>query len=231
MTFITALGLFTIFLYITAYLFILGALFYGLDFDIIIRNFIMKDTEVKEFINKRDWQKLSELPSDGSKACCELNEEYGVFGVYQIALKKDVKSIGNNLIHKNIGYTGKSKDIQARTAVIRQPNTKEHGAARYIRQNNINSEDVVVRYFYTKNLSIAGVIEKNIQDKTKEKFGYSFKWKAASDGKDGIIPTILDLFSDLDFDNRLQTVQKILGVHREISELELQDTLNEFIRT
>ena len=161
-----------------------------------------------------DWVSVSKIPSTGSSEQDRLNDMYGKSGVYQVALTEDIESIGQSLVHPKIGYTGKSKDILARTYDIRQP-AGSHGAGRYIRQNGYNKEtDVKIRYAYTSSEDCSK-LEKNIHDECTNEYGYRFSWTEASAGNDGCYSQLLELSNKL-------TVEEIFDIIPVLKQLAIQ---------
>lgn len=168
-----------------------------------------------------DWIPVSKIPSSGSSEQDRLNDMYGKFGVYQVALTEDVESVGRDLVHSKIGYTGKSKDILARTYDFRQP-AGSHGVARYIRQNKYCKEkDVRVRYIYTSQEDYAN-LEREIHDESKNIYGYRFAWTDASAGNDGTYSQLLELSNKL-------TVEEIFDIIPVLKQLAIQKNTENFL--
>jgi len=78
--------------------------------------FTSEDCPVK-IADISDWRPVSQIPSNGSTERDNDNSS----GVYQIAHVSDIKEIGDTLVHQNIGYTGKGKNVYDRTYTVRQP--------------------------------------------------------------------------------------------------------------
>ena len=130
------------------------------------------------------WIPGSKIPSGRSNDEKIMNEKYGTSGVYQIAHVKDLDDISDNIVHKSIGYTGKSTDILSRTYSIR-PLKGSHGVNRYIKQNNLDKEtEVFIRYLYCSVDDICK-LEDWIHNQSKKNFDYRFLWSDASEGNDG----------------------------------------------
>lgn len=168
-----------------------------------------------------DWMPVSKIPSSGSSEQDRLNDMYGRSGVYQVALTEDVESIGQDLVHPKIGYTGKSKDILTRTYDIRQP-AGSHGAGRYIRQNKYCKEkDVRVRYVYTSQEDYTN-LEREIHDESKNRYGYRFAWTDASAGNDGTYSQLLELSNKL-------TVEEIFDIIPVLKQLAIKKNTENFL--
>lgn len=179
-----------------------------------MENIIKKITHISE------WRKVSELPSTPSRQLA-LNEEFSPAGVYQLATKSEIDTIGDELAHKDIAYIGKSANIHDRTYAIRLTansktgGTMRHNAGRYIRQNkNINLEDVYVRYLYC-DIGEETSIEQYLHQKMQELYGYRFKWKEASAGKDGDYSTATLLVGKLNNEERRNLIRYIQDLIKE----------------
>lgn len=143
-----------------------------------------------------DWMPVSEIPTDRQVKYRIMNEAHGSVGVYQVALTKDTVSIGKELVHSEIGYTGSSKNVLGRTYNIRAPKGS-HGASRYIRQAGLDREnDVCIRYVYTSEAKFID-LENAIFDLTNKKYGYRFKWTDASAGTSGKYSQMMDYAASL----------------------------------
>jgi hypothetical protein len=153
------------------------------------------------------WSPVDQIPTKNSKYYETMLKKYGKSGAYQIALAEDVADIGENFIHPNIGYIGKAGDILDRTYSVRAPKGK-HGAARFIRQNGLDRSKVLIRNLYTSYEDFP-TLEKALQNEMISRFGYSFKWSAASDGTRGNSSTILDIASRLPSNELLVVVKAI----------------------
>ena len=150
---------------------------------------------VSKIVTVSEWRSLTSLPSYPSNKAVAFDTEFGVFGVYQVALKSNIESIGTDIVNANIGYTGKSYNIHSRTYDIRWAATSTsgtHGAGRYIRQNDINPNDVVIRILYVSCKEEAHALETFIHDESQKLLGNRFAWREASAGKDGNLAMILD---------------------------------------
>jgi len=134
-----------------------------------------------------EWRKISELPSSNNVQR-SLDSQYGSTGIYQVADGEDIELIGDDLVSPHIGYIGKSSNIHDRTYKIRQTansktNSNSHGAGTYIRQN-LNPDSCFVRVLYCSEENTT-FMENLFHNEMQKHFGYKFKWKEASGGKDG----------------------------------------------
>jgi hypothetical protein len=155
-----------------------------------------------------DWMPVSQIPTARSAKYNIQNNTYGTVGIYQVALMKDIKEIGDELIHSKIGYTGKSTSILDRTYTIRAPKGS-HGASRYIRQEGLDREtDVCIRYIYCNESSFTA-LENKIFEETLKKFGHRFLWSDASAGTSGKYSQMLDYASCLTSDELLDALSEI----------------------
>lgn len=151
----------------------------------------INDSRIKKV---REWIPVAQLESTGSAGEQQRNEEYGTYGVYQVALKSDIELIGDDIIHEKIGYTGESKNIHKRIYTIRQQNG-EHGARSYIDANNLDRKNVYVRVLYTESQTFDHKqLEKDIHDKSTDRYGFRFAWKTASGGQDGLYTRTIQSF-------------------------------------
>lgn len=148
-------------------------------------------TNDSRIVKISEWTKVSSLTASANQ-WAELDSANTSSGVYQVAMKDDVESIGDSLIHEDICYTGESGRIHSRTYAIRQPNGT-HGASRFIRHNNLDANKIMIRYCYTNNDTLDHkTLENEIHTTSTKMFGKRFKWKEASAGNDGKYQTTLD---------------------------------------
>lgn len=166
------------------------------------------------------WIAVSTIPTKDSKLYNELIEKYGPSGVYQIAEKKDIDDIGENLVDPNIGYIGKSQNVLNRTYGVRAEKG-DHGAGRYIRQNDLSRDEVMIRYIYTPRDEITG-LEDNIHDLMRENYGYRFKWTEASAGNAGNYSMVLDYAEKL-------TAEELIDLIPELKQIAVRKNQEEFL--
>ena len=168
---------------------------------------------------KTPWIPVADVPTKPEEVE-KLAELFGTSGVYQVALTEDIEDIGENLVHEKIGYIGKSTNVVGRTYVIRMP-SGDHGASRYIRQNNLDRKtQVKLRYLYTDDQS---TLERGLHNMTKEKYGYDFKWREASGGTDGVYSQVLDLTE------KYLTTEQILDMIPELKKMAIKKNQQEFM--
>lgn len=168
---------------------------------------------------KTPWIPVADVPTKPEEIE-KLAEMFGTSGVYQVAMSEDIDEIGDDIVHEKIGYTGKSTNVVGRTYVIRMP-SGDHGASRYIRQNNLDRKtDVKLRYLYTEDQS---TLERGLHNMTKEKFGYDFKWREASGGTDGVYSQVLDLVE------KYLTTDQILDMIPELKKFAVKKNQQEFM--
>lgn len=150
-------------------------------------------------------------PTAGSNRDC-------LKAVYQIFHKKDRDSIGDNIIHDKIGYTGSSKDAWYRTVAIRQPKGS-HSCGVYLRNLDSNLDDIIIRYLcLDEDLTPKQIkgIENKIQKATKEKFGAAYAWDGASGGNSGKKDRIMSMLDfDLSRDDMLEIKDKLYSLYIE----------------
>lgn len=174
-------------------------------------------TDHKDIVAVGEWKRVSEIPYKYSPEVDDINEDVGMIGVYQVAAESELDNIGDSIVHPEVLYTGKSKNIHVRTYGIRQPNGS-HGASRYMREHKLDRERYYVRILYTtvdpKDL------EREIHDASEKKFGNRFKWKEASAGNDGNLSKVLDLLNKLSVDDLLTVKGNIKDAYLKRSEEE-----------
>jgi hypothetical protein len=143
-----------------------------------------------------EWRKIADLPSTEGR----------------------LETIGDNLVHQDIGYIGKSGNIHDRTYKIRQTansktNSQSHGAGVYIRQNeDLNVDTCYVRILYTADTD-SSFAESAFHNEMTNKFGYKFKWKEASGGKDGDYTNatiLVDKLGNEDRKNLIRYIEEII---------------------
>lgn len=168
---------------------------------------------------KTPWIAVADVPTKPEEVE-KLAEMFGTSGVYQVALSEDIEEIGDDVVHEKIGYIGKSTNVVGRTYVIRMP-SGDHGASRYIRQNNLDRKtDVKLRYLYTEDQS---TLERGLHNMTKAQFGYDFKWREASGGTDGVYSQVLDLTE------KYLTTDQIIDMIPELKKMAIKKNQQEFM--
>ena len=165
------------------------------------------------------WIPVADVPTKPEEVE-KLAEAFGTAGVYQVALTDDIAEIGDDIVHPQIGYIGKSTNVVGRTYVIRMPNG-DHGASRYIRQNDLDRKtQVKLRYLYSSDQS---TLERALHQMTKTKHGYDFKWREASGGLDGVYSQVLDLTT------KHLTAENILDIIPELKKIAVKKNQQEFM--
>ena len=132
--------------------------------------------------------------------------------VYQVFHKDDKDKIGDSLVHESIGYTGSSKDSWYRTVSIRQPNGS-HGCGVYMRNENLNLDDYVIRYLVLDEAVEPKEIkafERKIQQATEKKFNKKVAWDGASGGNSGSKDKILSLIGKLTSADEMLEIKETL---------------------
>jgi len=168
-----------------------------------------------------DWFQVSKIPTEKNPLYDEMNEQYGLHGIYQVAFADDIEDIGDNLVHQKIGYTGKSeKSILNRTYSIRIP-SGGHGVSRYIRQNGIDRSQVYIRYVYCAEENVSN-LETKIHTESKERFGYTFEWLEASAGSNGRVHLLLD-------EGKRLTSEELLYIISEYKKYAIETNAREFL--
>jgi len=139
-------------------------------------------------IAKTDWIPLNQLPTGRGPIVRDMKYRLDVTGagVYQIALKSSNPS-QDDIVQKDIGYTGRAANVFNRVGGLK---TGKHNAGKMIAEQNYKFEDVIVRYLFTKD-GDEQLLETKIHNETQHLFNYTFKWRKASGGTDGISTRIL----------------------------------------
>ena len=171
--------------------------------------------------NISDWRSVEHIPSGNSLAEKELNKKYGLPGVYQFCHVDDIEEVGDELVHESIGYIGQSKDIVNRTYTVRMP-SGNHGVNRIIKQRQWNRGEVYVRWLFCET---PVELENYLHSKMKNQFGYSFAWREASDGTDGIYSRALDALEGLTYEQYCDIIVFAKNKARETRILETENEL------
>lgn len=162
---------------------------------------------IKEII---EWKPISFVYGRNSPKLIDFVEKHGSHGVYQISLKEEQPE---EIIHKDIGYVGKSTNIMMRVYDIK---TNRHNCRTFLNSKNISINDISVRFLMTEPGNET-VLENLIHTINETEFGYRFKWREASGGNDGALIRIIesvDKINDIDelkqlsihIDNRAQEI-------------------------
>jgi hypothetical protein len=169
--------------------------------------------ETSKITHISEWRKIADLPSSESKHRA-LDAKYGASGIYQVATESDIDKIGDELVHGDIGYIGKSSNIHDRTYKIRQTansksNSQSHGAGVYIRQKeDLNVDTCYVRILYTAE-DDTSFMEAAFHNAMTSQFGYKFKWREASGGRDGDYTNATILVDKLNNEDRRNLIRYI----------------------
>ena len=155
--------------------------------------------------DKLDWQPLLTAVGRNSKKFVEMVEKYGAHGVYQVT-HKDYAT--DSLVDKNIGYIGKSTNIFGRVYDMK---TGQHNACNYIKHNNMDRGDVMVRYLFTEPEKETQ-LENYLHDEMNKNFGYRFAWREASAGNDG---ALLRLYEIID---RIENIDDLKSIARYVDD-------------
>ena len=165
----------------------------------------------EKIIEKSEWISMKDIPSysysnQTNKMKNFWSKYNGSNGVYQIIKTKDIKKIDNKIVHKDIGYSGKSSFMPRRVYESKTPSAT-HGVARGIVNGDLNLDELSVRLLFT-NPGDENELEKIIQTKTSEKYGYRYKWKFASLGNDGNVSKIINTISKLSIEELTEDVSQ-----------------------
>jgi hypothetical protein len=145
-------------------------------------------TDYKTIIKaKTEWTPLNQMPMGRGPIVKSMCQKYNVegHGVYQLALKSDLPI--DDIVHKSIGYTGMSSYVFSRVTGIKNG---KHNAGKMLIRQGLKHDDVMIRYLFTDDQSYQ-LLETLIHTESVQQFGYTFKWRNASGGTDGISTRIL----------------------------------------
>jgi len=165
------------------------------------------------------WYPISWIPSDDTNEYRKFIDEFGVGGAvrgcYQVALREDIDTIGEELVHEKIGYTGKGQDVLKRTSAIRAPKGN-HGVRVYITTYELDrAKDVVVRYLIVENIdNKEHELERLLHGEHQKEFGWNFAWHEASGGEAGRYVRVLDELDYLTSDLLLQLMGEIVKISK-----------------
>jgi hypothetical protein len=141
--------------------------------------------------SKLDWQRLDTIYNNVSAKMQHLIQEHGISGVYQI-VRTEHKT--EELLTKDIGYIGSSKNIFGRVYCVKI--NKNHTGGAFIKRNEIPFEEVWVRFLFTEPGKEKD-LEALLHNKMKQKFGYTFSWREASGGTDGHLTRLYEMIDKL----------------------------------
>jgi len=185
----------------------------------------MKNTDSR-IVEFSEWRKVSDLPANDplQKA---LDDKHSPTGVYQVAELSVIEKIADSIVHEDIGYTGMSQSIHSRTYSIRQPRGS-HGAAVFIRENNLDRDKVMIRFLYTDpNTNDHVSLENEIHSTSNKMFGKRFKWKEASAGVQGRYTRMIDDAKRLTSQEVLQLKNDLKDIYFELIQKEAVDNWEE----
>ncbi len=171
--------------------------------------------------SKTEWVSLSTMPMGKGPLVREMKKRFDTTGsgCYQLALKSELPI--EDIVHKNIGYTGLASDVFSRCVGIRNG---RHQAGKMIATQGIKLEDVVIRYLFTEKEDTS-FLETTIHNSSFQQFGYTFKWRKASGGLDGIATRVL---SDLDkIDNPAELKNIIVKAKTRFADIVLDAAMND----
>lgn len=175
-----------------------------------------------------EWIPIITIPTGGSKKAKAFEKKYGKSGCYQVAHASDLSSVGDEIIHEDIGYNGQSINYRDRTYGIRAPKGT-HGVNRYIRDKGLCKEtEVYIRYLETAKED-AKKLETAIHNATKTAHGYRFKWGEASEGQAGYLLTIKDKLPNLTSDELKEIIRHAAPLVTVAAAREAEEEVKEII--
>ncbi len=185
-----------------------------------------------------DWISLSEFPAAGSlknRGLSKFAQEYWdnfridqYCGVYQVSLTRP-----KQLVNEDIGYIGSSEHLPNRIFDLKKssmPGVKneKHMCGVYLREENIDVNDVYVRFIYPKvdtfkeQKAAVQVIERWLQVEHRNRFKYDlgYAWEEASAGRKSSRIQCQTTIKRLDTIDACIKVQEVLS--QKMKELEVK---------
>ena len=185
-------------------------------------------------IHTTDWITAEEVPTMSMPLYKDLFEQYGKYtgtsdpygnslhGCYQWAHSKDIEAIGEDLIHKDIGYIGTAKrDIVGRTRAVILP-AGRHPVKMAISAGDIALEDLRVRYLITSSdpdsveAKHGSKLEKYLHENMDKKFGYRYKWLNAQLSNDNKHNYVLQNWRELTFEQAEKILPEVIAITKQL---------------
>jgi len=185
-------------------------------------------------VHTTDWITAEEVPTMSMPLYKDLFTKYGKYtgtsdpygnslhGCYQWAHSDDIEAIGDNLVHKDIGYIGKAKrDIVGRTRAVILP-AGRHPVKMAVSAGDIALEDLRVRYLITSSDpdsvsdKQSSKLEKYLHDKMDKKFGYRYKWLNAQLSNDNKHNYVLQNWRELTFEQAEKILPEVIEITKQL---------------
>jgi|DEB0MinimDraft_6_1074348.scaffolds.fasta_scaffold06756_1 thymidylate synthase len=168
-----------------------------------------------------DWTPLSKVPSYKTiLAETFWRDAPSTNVVYLVAHKDDLETIGDEILHEQMGYIGQTSNCQYRVASLK---STAHNCGKYIRSQGWSKDDVFIRCLYTAD-GDQTTLEKHLHDEMKSQFGYRFKWRSASAGNDG---KVVQIDSLLEKCNKAELKEVLSLTKNRLSDILLQEFMEE----
>lgn len=153
---------------------------------------INKDNTFDKLITSTlDWQRLDSIYNSASIKTKHLIDQHGMHGVYQIVTTAEKTE---ELVSKNIGYIGSSRNIFDRVYCVKI--NKNHTAGAFIKRNDFSFDDIWIRFLFTDEKNYKD-LESLLHSEMKKRYGYTFAWREASGGNEGNLTRIYEMIDKL----------------------------------
>ena len=185
-------------------------------------------------IHTTDWITADEVPTMSNPLYKKLLKKYGKFtgpqeptgnsihGCYQWAHVDKIEAIGDNLIHKEIGYIGTAKrNIIDRTRAVIAPKGA-HPIKMILSAGDIDMEDLRVRYVVTPSdpdsveAKTGAKLEKYLHNEMDKKYGYRFKWINAQLSNDNKHNYVLKNWRDLTYLQAIKILPEVIEITKQL---------------
>ena len=185
-------------------------------------------------IHITDWITAEEVPTIAMPSYEELFTQYGKYtgtsiprgnslhGVYQWADSKDIEAIGEDIIHKDIGYIGTAKrNIVERTRAVAVP-AGRHPVKMAISAGDVELKNLKVRYLITSsdpdsvkakhNVKLETYLHKNMD----KKFGYRYKWVNAQLSNSNKHNYVLQNWRELTYEQAEKILPEVIAITKQL---------------
>ena len=189
---------------------------------------------INKVIHVTDWITAEDVPTMSNPEYKKLVKKWGKFsgpseptgnsihGCYQWAHVKDIETIGDDLIHKDIGYIGTAKrNIIDRTRAVIAPKGA-HPIKMILSSGQITMEDLRVRYVITPSdpdsveAKTAVNLEKHLHNEMNDNFGYRYKWVEAQLSRDNQHNYVLKNFRELTYPKAKMILPQLIEITKQL---------------
>jgi hypothetical protein len=158
----------------------------------------------KLITHKTEWHPLKiSVGGAGMRKFSDLRENFGTYGVYQIAHKDNLPV---EIVDGNIGYSGRATNVFHRANGVKTKKGK-HQCRVYLSSKGIDISEIYIRYLFTEE-GKESELETLIHNETESKYKYRFAWREASGGQDGAMLRVLDMIDKVENIDDLKLIAK-----------------------